>query len=119
MYSRSLFVLAAACAVHTALAVKEAPDALKFNVMDWDQVEKAGAHSIDLETRDFTAENPHVEQAVLDESERETGEFERDRASFLKQMVDLKEKAFSQISQGRVHDPKTKFSPQLRKIRLD
>ena len=116
MQFRGLFVLASAVAVN---ALKDEPETgLHLAALDWDQIEKGGEHDIQMETKDFTVENPHVEQQVLDETKREGIELEQDRAAFVKQMVELRDKAFAQLEQGHMHETNTQFVPKLRKIQL-
>jgi hypothetical protein len=87
---------------------------------DWDFVEGKFQHPIQMESKDFTQENPHMEQAILDEANRESNEFELDRSVFVKNMAELREEAFSQLATGRSlkGSPDNELVPKLRKIQL-
>jgi hypothetical protein len=116
MYFRALIALVA---VNTVSALgDEAQTDLHFAELDWDDVEKHGGHEIQMDSKDFTNENPHVEQAIIDEGKRETGELELDRSHFVKDMADMRTKVFAQVDAGHLHDIKAHFKPQLRKIDL-
>lgn len=90
-----------------------------FPVIDWDQIEKEHNKPIQFESKDFTVENPHVEQAIIDEGQREAKELTVDRNSFVKQMMEFKQEAASELVNGHSKlSTVQEYVPRLKKLQL-
>ena len=115
MFIRTSLVLAAAC----VLALKrdeESPAGFHLSAVDWDEVQGQFDHPIELATKDFSKENPHMENQILDEALREEHELDVDREAFVKNMAVLRDEAFAQVVTGHSKQSEGDLVPKLRKI---
>ena len=91
-----------------------------FPVIDWDKIEKHHKQKpIKFESKDFTLENPHVEQAILDEGKRDAEELDLDRNLFVKHMMEFRDEVAKEITSGTSKlNTQKEFVPRIKKIQL-